>query len=425
MNKEEKAITLIALVITIIVLLILAGVTLNIALGENGILAGAKTSAQKTQRAQIQEELELTIADARIKKAEAGGTLTTQDIKDALEKLPGLEISSTVGNVIEGEYKDYGFVVEDTKVTVSEKPLTGEKPTGEVKNLTQEESGEPAETVLLQVIGRVENGTIQKIEPIETENITFEEADERNSDNSKIYRVSDNGTYNFKITASNGRICIATTKVTNVIVAKKDILTGIEDITNSGNTVIKVKGKTEDAEETILYGMNVAYYKGNLILGDAAYSNAEKTEESKVTVENLNLSGTTWSVGVADAVNTKGVVLKVDGDLTLETGYTLTSIKSGTATGKGLYIYCTGVLTIDGAVNMNGVSCSAPRENVYLWQNMDKSFAYVQATGGNGGAGRANGSACATGVISSGGGGGGSGYSNSYSGAQGSSYVGR
>ena len=408
MNKEEKAITLIALVITIIVLLILAGITLNIALGENGILAGAKTSAQKTQRAQIQEELEFTIADARIKKAAAGGTLTTQDIKDALEKLPGLEISSTVGNVIEGEYKDYGFVVEDTKVTVSEKPLTGEKPTGEVKNLTQEESGEPAETVLLQVIGRVENGTIQKIEPIETENITFEEADERNSDNSKIYRVSDNGTYNFKITASNGRICIATAKVTNVIVAKKDILTGIADITNGGNTLIKVKGKTADVEESIIYGMNIAYYKGNLILGDAAYSNAEKTEESKVTVENLNLSGTTWSVGVADAVNTKGVVLKVDGDLTLETGYTLTSVKSGSATGKGLYIYCTGVLTINGSVNMNGVTCSAPGENVYLWQNDSGSFAYVQATGGAGGGGSyaaGNGAGCATGVLSTGGGG--------------------
>jgi len=36
MRKNEKGITLVALVITIIVLLILAGVTINLTLGENG-----------------------------------------------------------------------------------------------------------------------------------------------------------------------------------------------------------------------------------------------------------------------------------------------------------------------------------------------------------------------------------------------------
>ena len=36
--REEKGITLVVLIITIIVLLILAGVTLNMVIGENGIL---------------------------------------------------------------------------------------------------------------------------------------------------------------------------------------------------------------------------------------------------------------------------------------------------------------------------------------------------------------------------------------------------
>ena len=44
--KREKGITLISLVVTIIVLLILAGVTLTMLTGENGIMTRAKTAEQ-------------------------------------------------------------------------------------------------------------------------------------------------------------------------------------------------------------------------------------------------------------------------------------------------------------------------------------------------------------------------------------------
>ena len=54
-------------------------------------------------------------------------------------------------------------------------------------------------------------------------------------------------------------------------------------------------------------------------------------------------------------------MLKVNGDLTLDTGYTLTSIKSGTAVGKGLFVYCTGILKINGTVDMSAVTCSDGR----------------------------------------------------------------
>ena len=40
--KRNKGITLVALVVTIVIMLILAGVTLNIALGENGLFKMAK-----------------------------------------------------------------------------------------------------------------------------------------------------------------------------------------------------------------------------------------------------------------------------------------------------------------------------------------------------------------------------------------------
>ena len=53
--KEVKGITLIALVITIIVLLILAGVSIAALSGNNGILTKAKEASQKTVEAQKKE----------------------------------------------------------------------------------------------------------------------------------------------------------------------------------------------------------------------------------------------------------------------------------------------------------------------------------------------------------------------------------
>ena len=47
-NKHAKGITLIALVITIIVLLILAGVAINALFGDNGLITKAQLSSFET-----------------------------------------------------------------------------------------------------------------------------------------------------------------------------------------------------------------------------------------------------------------------------------------------------------------------------------------------------------------------------------------
>ena len=57
MNK--KGITLIALVITIVVLIILAAVAINLTLGKNGILNRAKTAKEQYQNAQEDEETQI------------------------------------------------------------------------------------------------------------------------------------------------------------------------------------------------------------------------------------------------------------------------------------------------------------------------------------------------------------------------------
>ena len=57
MLKGQKGITLVALVITIIVLLILAGVTITLTLRENGIFKTAEKAGENYTQAQ-REELE-------------------------------------------------------------------------------------------------------------------------------------------------------------------------------------------------------------------------------------------------------------------------------------------------------------------------------------------------------------------------------
>ena len=55
MFKKESGITLVALVVTIIVLLILAGVAISLAIGNNGIFTRAKDAADKYEQSATNE----------------------------------------------------------------------------------------------------------------------------------------------------------------------------------------------------------------------------------------------------------------------------------------------------------------------------------------------------------------------------------
>ena len=79
--KENKGITLIALVITIIVLLILAGVTIATLTGDNGILKKAGDAKTQTEQAKEDENLKIAIAGSY----GTDGKLNLKDLKDNLE----------------------------------------------------------------------------------------------------------------------------------------------------------------------------------------------------------------------------------------------------------------------------------------------------------------------------------------------------
>ena len=65
-TKEMKGITLIALVITIVVLMILAGVSINTVLGDDGIIKKAKEAAETTKQASAEEEMNRLVLEYQL-----------------------------------------------------------------------------------------------------------------------------------------------------------------------------------------------------------------------------------------------------------------------------------------------------------------------------------------------------------------------
>lgn len=89
MLKKNGGITLIALVVTIIVLLILAGITIAMLTGNNGIITRTNDSKMSQIEGQVQEEIKLAMQSAKIYATQkavetpGGGWLAANHIEDS------------------------------------------------------------------------------------------------------------------------------------------------------------------------------------------------------------------------------------------------------------------------------------------------------------------------------------------------------
>ena len=85
--KNEKGITLVALVITIIVLLILAGVTLSMVMGDSGIFGKANNAKEQTQLSNAEEIIKLAVLENKVKSVSGDAdALTNEELKTEIEK---------------------------------------------------------------------------------------------------------------------------------------------------------------------------------------------------------------------------------------------------------------------------------------------------------------------------------------------------
>ncbi len=86
--KNKKGITLIALVVTIVVLLILAGVSINLVLDNNGIIQKGKDAKSATIIADEKGTVEMSYASAKINKL--GDTITAEELQEELDASVGI-----------------------------------------------------------------------------------------------------------------------------------------------------------------------------------------------------------------------------------------------------------------------------------------------------------------------------------------------
>ena len=90
-KHSNKGITLIALVITIIVLLILAGVSIAMLTGENGVLTKATEAKDQTEIAQEKEEIQMAYAASKANKVDqVADPVTASELQGELDKLNSL-----------------------------------------------------------------------------------------------------------------------------------------------------------------------------------------------------------------------------------------------------------------------------------------------------------------------------------------------
>ena len=134
--KKEKGITLIALVVTIVVLLILAGITINMLFGSDGIFKVAQDAANAWNEATVNEQESLNnLADqiANLVNGQVGSGTTPEDpeeivdittITEIVQKEEGQKAKDSYGNIVvvpkrfkvvvsEGTTVPEGIVIED------------------------------------------------------------------------------------------------------------------------------------------------------------------------------------------------------------------------------------------------------------------------------------------------------------------------
>ena len=240
---QNNAITLIALIITIIVLLILAGVTLNMVMGDSGIFSKANQAKNKTEVAQYEEELRMCVLEIQADEATNGTTFGIDTIrKNLVEKVKELEnteeieITSPEGNAtIEGTYKGYEYKIDEKYVV-----HIGDKATGIILTTSVEPKGWTNQNVKATITIKSNNG-INKVEPDE------------GSKNGNEYiitkeNIAENKSFEYTVTDGQGNTQTKTAVINTIDKNPPADFTITAENTEEG---LRITGESTDAESGI------------------------------------------------------------------------------------------------------------------------------------------------------------------------------
>ena len=307
LKESEKGITLIALVITIIVLLILAAVSIAMLTGENGILSKASNAKEKHLIAQYEEELNLCIMEMQTDEL---GTLTMEKL---IKKLPQYIQTSQPGEQYEwdteqtaaeptGTYKGYEVKVDKNKKA----QITG-KATGIMISCSVDPSGYTNKNVKATITITCTEGiqSIKQKEPTE-EPITA------NGTECTIVKesIEENTTFKYEVTDLKGNTETKIAQVTNI---DKDAPTSCTITANvNDDGAIEVTATAEDA------GSGIGKY-------ECYVSGTRNDESNDGTFKIENLASGTYSVYVI-AYDKAGNSKQSDPESNLKISRTYTNI---------------------------------------------------------------------------------------------------
>lgn len=274
MNKrlgDRKGITLVALVITVIILLILAGIAISVLGGENGLFAKAKQAKEKYDIAEAKEKIELAIAGLRIEEEGKGEELTKEDLpKINNDEMDVRDTTSFPVEVICGIYK---FEVDENFVVT----YVGEADGTIITYTTEPEGYTNKDEIKILIKVRNPKG-IKTIEYPNGDKVEIGGATEREAD----YTVTVNGTYIFKVIDSDNK------EITKDIeVDKIDKLEPIDftpEIKKEGNSITIIENGEDAEADEINTKSGIDYYE--YYLKD---ENKNTTKYDTNKIENLEI----------------------------------------------------------------------------------------------------------------------------------------
>ena len=385
--KNKKGITLIALVVTVVVLIILAGVSINAVLGDNGIIKKANQAASVTKEAEVKEAINRTILEFYL----TDDYETLEDFLNA--KVSEGKIDSVTKNadgtltVKKGEYS----VTVENKTNSSGGSSSGGSTGGETQT--------PEITIGEAKVVANSDGTGSAITDAasvylgNTLYITFSHSITGGTttvDKTIPYAVTANGTYTFKVTGTvNGKSYTKNVSVTvNQFKTAKDYVAANVEVTYPDGKVWIPEGFriSTDAAETVQGGIviedkdlnqfvwvpvaTLADYKRTWYTGDGSfgYYSEALPEDEKTSVERYK----GFYIGryeVGDKESTEAKTLRSSNDVTKTV-----TIKANQAP----YNYVTRTQAIslaEGFKNKQGYKATTKLVSSYAW---DTTIAFLQ-----------------------------------------------
>ena len=193
--KNAKGITLVALVVTIVILLILAGVTITMTLGQNGLFTRAKAVIKEYEQAEVREDLSMLITQYTLDKE---SEKTDKSLGDHLKDNGATSVkANSDGTTLEVEYKGYVFAVNKDSGEITSVSKAGPRPQVSGVKVTEDSAGQG---------NNVEQGKIAA-DSGKKLYITFTSSIDGGTTTvspAVPFEVSKNGSYKFTITGTVG-----------------------------------------------------------------------------------------------------------------------------------------------------------------------------------------------------------------------------